>query len=264
MIVKSIFKLIFFILFAALAYSQENQAENFSPGTYWGVSIAPLFIQKGHIDGDVNKYRVSSSPQIGGEVLMNYYYNFERNYTFVVSGGAELLVHSFNYEIDKNLFDSMGRTPVSFNPVGPIRMSSAYLKVQAELQSKLHSHQKKSWFGAIGISALYAVQGGDEYGAGILWGSSSQSAQEYVLIQYQNYRHKPSLDFHISGGHEWMLHSGNLLQAALKLNYSSSHVATATYFFTVGNQPPVSGRYLISSSCIGLSASYIFAKRKKH
>jgi hypothetical protein len=266
MIVKTSFKLICFILFGALAYSQETdkREENFSTRRFWGVSLVPLFIKKGHIDGDVNKYSLSSSPQLGGEVLVNYYYNFEKNYALVLSAGGELLVHNFNYEIPKNLFDSMGGTSVTFNPVGPIKMSSGYLKIQAELQARLHSNQKQSWFGALGLSALYPIQGGDEYSAGILWGSNSQSVQEYVLIQYQNYQHKPSLSFHITGGHEWVLHSGNLLQAALKLNYSPANVATATYVFTVGHQSQVNGRYVISSSCIGLSVSYIFAKLKRH
>ena len=62
----------------------------------------PVIIKKGHIDGDVNKYGISSSPQPGGEVLVNYYYNFEPNYSLVLSAGGELLVHNFNYEIPKN------------------------------------------------------------------------------------------------------------------------------------------------------------------
>ena len=266
MIIKTVFKLIFLLLIGTMAYSQQNdkQRESFSPGTYWGVSVVPVLVQKGHIDGDLNKYSLSSSPQPGGEVLINYYYNFESNYSLVFSAGGELLVHSFNYEIPKNLFNPMGGTSISFNPVGPIKMSSSYLKVQTELQSTLHKKQKKNWFGAIGLSLLYPIQRADEYDAGILWGSNSQSVQQYVLIQYQNYQHKQKLllNCHIAGGHEWVLPTGNLLQAALKLNYCPVNIATATYAFTVGNQPQVNGLYVISSSCIGFSVSYIFAKTK--
>lgn len=265
MIVTKIFKSIFLLLISTMAYSQQNekQGEIFSPGSYWGVSIVPVFIKKGNIEGDGNKYKMSSSPQPGGELLINHYYNFESNYSLVLSAGGELLIHSFNYEIPKNLFDPTGGTSISFNPVGPIKMSSSYLKLQAELQSERHKNQKKNWFGAIGLSMLYPLQGGDEYGAGILWGSNSQSVQEYVHIQYQNYQHKPSLNFHIIGGHEWLLRTGNLLQVALKLNYSPVNIATATYVFTVDNQPEVNGLYVISSSCIGLSVSYIFSKNKR-
>jgi|GEM_PF-6263495 len=267
MIIKTVFKLIFLLLIGTMAYSQQNnkQIESFSPITYWGVSFVPVLVQKGHIDGDLNKYSLSSSPQLGGEILINYYYNFEPNYSLVFSAGGELLVHSLNYEIPKSLFNPLGGTSISFNPVGPIKMSSSYLKVQAELQSTLHKKQKKNWFGAIGLSFLYPIQRADEYDAGILWGSNSQSVQQYVLIQYQNYQHKQKLllNCHIAGGHEWALPTGNMLQVALKLNYSFVDIATATYVFTVDNEPQLNGPYSISSSCIGLSVSYIFSKPKR-
>ena len=253
------------IVLSIPVFAQKNNTatENSSDKFYWGVSIAPSLIEKGHIHGDKNKYQISSTPQFGGEVLINYYYNFESNYVLVFSAGAELLVHDFNYEIPKEMFDSVGGTNISFNPVGPIKMSSSYLKAQAEVQSKFHKKHKKSWVGVVGLSILYPIQGGDEYSAGILWGSNSQSAEEYLLIQYDYYEQRPLLNFHISGGHEWILNRGNLLQANVKVNFSPVTFAYATYRFNVGNQPEVSGNYRISGSYIGLCISYVFARSKK-
>ena len=265
MIFRATLNITFLMLLGVFAYSQENdrRGENLFPGNSWGISIAPALIKKGHIDGDKNKYRINSSPQFGGEILINYYYNFESNYSLVFSAGGELLVHNFDYEVPKEMFDPVGGTNISFNPVGPIRMSSSYFKAQAELQSKFNKKQKKSWVGVAGLSLLYPIQGGDEYNAGILWGSNSQSAQEYLFIQYNNYEHKPSFNFHISGGHEWIMNSGSTLQANLKFNFSPVNLAEATYIFDVGSQPEVSGKYKISGSYIGLSISYIFSKLKR-
>lgn len=257
--------MIFLMILGVFAYSQENDGsgENLFPIHSWGISIAPALIKEGHIDGDKNKYKLSSSPQFGEEVLINYYYNFESNYSLVFSAGCELLVHNFDYEIPKEMFDPAGGTSISFNPVGPIKMSSSYFKTQVELQSKFHKKEKGSWVGIAGLSLLYPIQRGDEYSAGILWGSNSQSAQEYLSIQYNNYEHKLSLNFHISCGHEWIINSRSILQANLKFNFSPVNLAEATYIFNVGSQPEVSGKYKISGSYIGLSISYIFSKIKR-
>lgn len=257
----TILLIVFFTFHSTIASSQSDKI--FSPETYWGVSIVPMFIKKGHIDGDAGKYNLRSSPQPGGEALINYYYNFEPNYSVVFSAGGALLVHNFNYEIPKNLFDSVGGRGISFNPVGPIKMSSGYLKAQVELQSKFFRNQKKSWLGALGLSLLYPIQDSDEYSAGILWGSNSQSAQEYVIIQYPHYQHKPLLNCHLTGGYEWILHTGNLLQAVLKLDYMPVNIVTSTYDFKVGHQPQIHGNYSISGSYLGLCLSYVFSKNRK-
>ncbi len=265
MIFRATLSITFLMLLGVFAYSQENdrRGENLFPIHSWGIFIAPALIKEGHIDGDKNKYKLSSSPQFGGEVLINYYYNFESNYSLVFSAGGELLVHNFDYEIPKEMFEPVGGTSISFNQVGPVKMTSSCLKAQAELQSKFHKKQKKSWMGAIGLSLLYPIQGGDEYNSGILWGSSSQSVQYYLFIQYNYYEQRPLLNFHISGGHEWIINSRSILQANLKFNFSPVNLAEATYIFNVGSQPEVSGKYKISGSYIGLSISYIFSKIKR-
>jgi hypothetical protein len=243
------------------AYSQKNDntAENLSDKFLWGVSVAPALIEKGHIYGDKDKYRLSSSPKLGGEVLINYYYNFESNYSLVLSAGVEALVHNLYYEIPKEMFIPPVASNISFS----LRMPITFVKSQVELQFKFLKNQKKSWFGSAGLSILYAIEGPDAYSAGILLGTSSQSVQEYLQIGEFNKSNptKARLNFHVSVGHEWVIHSGSRLQTNLKFNYSPTNFSAEPYRFTVGNQSEVSGKYGITGSYVGLCVSYIFFRK---
>ena len=82
MITKVTLSIVVMTFFSMYVYSQkkDNTAENLTDKFQWGVSIAPSLVAKGCIHGDKDKYQLSSSPKLGGEVLINYYYNFASNY----------------------------------------------------------------------------------------------------------------------------------------------------------------------------------------
>ena len=132
------------------------------------------------------------------------------------------------------------------------------------MQINFAERQKKSWLAAAGMSVLYSIDSPWEFIGFIYFGGiSSQNSQEYLHIdQMYDNGNKPWVNFHISGGHAWGLKRGNLLQAALKLNYSPVDFAVGIYNFHVGNQPDVIGEYKLSGSYIGLSLSYIFSRRR--
>jgi hypothetical protein len=65
------------------------------------------------------------------------------------------------------------------------------------------------------------------------------------------------MNYHISGGHEWVLKSKDIFQLNLKFNFSPTDPFTATYLFTTGVQPDLSGTFKSSGTYIGLSITYI-------
>src|SRR5256885_15073346 len=62
----------------------------------WGISIVPLISQKTRFTGDIYKYNIGAPPQFGGEVLLNYSYNFEKCFWIVIAAGVDALAYNFD------------------------------------------------------------------------------------------------------------------------------------------------------------------------
>ncbi len=264
MILKTAIKLSFFIIISIPIYSQENDEapNNLILKNYWGISLTPLLTAKAKIEGDKNKYRLHSLPQFGAEVLINYYFNFKQNHSLIFSAGGNVLAYNFNYDIPKEMFDP----PLGYNPSSNKALSRESgifnFKAQVELQRKWRNDLKKNWDAGAGLSLLYSVVHPIDISE-LFLDANGQTKEYLTRTNEYNNNGKPWFNFHISGGHEWILKSQNIFQVNLKLNYSPTTFANATYRFNVGNQPEVSGNYLISGSYIGLCISYVFARSKK-
>jgi hypothetical protein len=264
MIFKNIVNMSTLIFLGTHVYSQRNEEYNNNsfPKSYWGVSVTPSLFEKAHNYGDKDTYQTKFTSRPSGEALINYYYNFSSNFALVFSLGAGGLSQRFYYEIPKDVFNAATGLNVLYNLQGPIRVSTSYLKTQGEIQLKPVNNKIKKWFGATGLALLYSIETGNEYTPAILLGSNSQSVIRYLYIdQNNNNNRKPWLNFHISGGYEWVLNSKSLVQASLKLNYSPVKFVTGTYRFAIGNLPEVKGKYSISGSYIGVSVSYFYRTR---
>jgi hypothetical protein len=265
MIFKNIVNVSILILLGTHVYSQRNEedANNSFPKSYWGVSATPFLFQKNAANYvDKNNYQANFTSRLAGEALINHYYNFSSNSSFVFSLGFGAVSHKFHYEIPKDIFNAATGVNVSSNLREPIPIATSYVKTQGEIQLKSEKNKKKSWFGATGLALLYSVEGPSEYYAAVFLGSNSLNSIKYLHFdQNNNNHHKPWLNFHVSGGYEWVLNSKSLVQASLKLNYSPVKFVTGTYRFAIGNLPEVKGKYSISGSYIGVSVSYFYRTR---
>jgi hypothetical protein len=91
--------------------------------------------------------------------------------------------------------------------------------------------------------------------------SSGQARQYFTRVEQFNNNGKPWLNFHIAGGHEWILKSKNVFQLNLKFNYSPVTPSTGTYLFTTGVQPDLGGTFGTSGSYLGLSIGWLFTRK---
>lgn len=261
MIFKKIVNTSFLIFFGIHVYAQINKEHNNHSilKSSLGVSITPFLFEKAHNYAAKDNYQTNFTSRLAGEVLISYYHNFSSNSSIVFSLGGGAISHNFHYEIPKEVFNSATGLNLSSKLTEAIPISTSYIKTQGEIQLK--SVKNKKWLGAAGLALLYTFAGPSEYNAGIFIGPNSQNSIEYLGIdQNNNNNHTPWLNFHVSGGYEWMLGSRSLLQTSLKLNYSPVKFVTGIYQFNIGNLPEVTNRYSISGSYIGLCISYIFRK----
>ena len=237
---------------------RKKADQNLYPRLYWGVSVTSALMAKANIQGDKSRYNLNSAPQFGAEIVINSYYNFERLCSFVIGIGGGTIVHNFDYNIDRKMFEPLAISDISTNKAASREMDIFYFKVPVRLEKRWLCQKQGDWNLAAGLSLLYALKRSRQRADVILFPDGHQV--QYLTITQNNYNNngKPWFNFHVSGGHVWTLGNGTLLRCNLKVNYSATDTVLATYRFDVGNQPAVSGRYGISGTYVGICLSYIF------
>ncbi|KIC92665.1 hypothetical protein [Flavihumibacter solisilvae] len=247
-----------FLTFPCIAFSQD--ATTFIPRTYWGISLTPHVLAKTKFTGNTAKYQVSSSPQLGGEVLIDYHYNFAKDLSLIFSVGGVAVGYNFKFYIDKDYFSPPTEVDIydSHNTARDINFN---LKGQVELQKYFRKGQNKSWIIAAGGSVLYSPLNHEEYSYSVYF-SNSEIYNYLNRDQVPNNDGKPWLNVHLSAGRQWEFRKRDALQCKLKANYSPVKFLKGTYAFDVGAEPRESGNYSVSGSYIGLSFSYVRSGRR--
>ncbi len=256
---KRAIQLSFVIILNTPVFSQKNDV---SPNkNYWGISIIPSLTAKTQINGDKSRYHLRSNSKIGAELLIQYHLNFRKNYSVVFSAGSNAFGSKLAYTIPKELFDPPAESNVNSIRIPGLEITN--YKIQVELLRRQTITEVNNWNLSAGLSLLFSFQGGQSKTWEILSYSNGQSKQYFTRYQQYNNNGKPWFNFHVSGGHEWVLKSKNIFQLNLKLNYSPINPSTGTYLFTTGIQPDLSGNYGVSGSYIGISTGYILTRANK-
>src|SRR5688572_16611424 len=155
---KAASKLTVLIVLGISGYAQKSDAlrDNLKPKNYWGFSITPLLLAKADIDGDTDKYQLHSLPQFGAEALINFYYNFDQNYSLVFGAGGNVSAYNFNYYISKEMFNPPLDYDISSNTAISRESGIFNLRIQAELQRRWPRDEAKNWDLAVGLSLLFS------------------------------------------------------------------------------------------------------------
>lgn len=246
-------------------YAQKNiePASNLKPKNYWGISIIPSLTEKTEINGDKTRYQLQSNSKIGAEILLHYHLNFSKNYSVVFSAGGNAFGSKLTYTIPKEMFDPPTTSDVSLNKFAARGLGISNNKIQIELLRRWVCSEVTNWNLGAGVSLLFSFNSGLSTTWDIIDYPNGQSKQYFTRLEQFNNNGKPWFNFHISGGHEWILKSKNIFQLNLKVNYSPINPATGTYLFTTGIQPDLSGNFGTSGSYIGVSIGYIFTRANK-
>ena len=232
--------------------------EPFAAKRYFSFSIIPLLAAKASIKGDTNKYSLQSASQLSIEALVNYYYEFERNYSLIFGAGGGVIGHNFDFVIPKEMFDPPTGSDITSNRAVSREKDLFYIKLPVEVERKWIANSGNHWNTNIGISLLFSPQKNFETGNTIFL-YNGQSHRYLIINQNNNNNGKPWLNYHLAGGYSWFLPKKNSIRANLKVNFSFTEFGYATYKFILPSQPILEGQYGITGSYIGLSLSYIFS-----
>jgi hypothetical protein len=251
-----------FLPLLGFSQTQIDEADLFFPVTYWGISLTPTIMSKAKISGNTAKYNISSNPQVGAEVMIDYYYNFSKNTCLVFSGGGSVLGFNFNNDINKNMFSPTTGGNISANKAAARNMDIFYFRFQAAVQKIVFKGLKRAWVISTGLAVLYSLQNSEEINYNVAY---PDNVDLNYLNRYQNNNNggKPWVNVHLTGGRQWMFNNCNAIQLKLKVNYSPISFLKGTYSFDVGNEPSLSGDYKVSGSYIGLNFSYILSRSHK-
>lgn len=228
----------------------------------WGISYISLVTQKNKIQGDRSLYNINSSPQSAMEAMINYFARHSSQYSLIYSIGGGIMAHNFSFSIPKEVFDP----PIAADMIDSKRFSREpdllYFKAGVAVQRIFPANVRSDWATIAGGMLAYSptTDAGTDYTI-----ANADGSQQDFLSTEDNYNNngKPWANFHIDAGRQWRLNWGHLLQVMLRLNVSPAKFFSGTYTFEVGNQAPVSGRYGMSGSYIGINLSYVFSKYKK-
>ncbi len=249
------------LLLLESAHAQEfsSNKEYVAPSRYWGISITPSLVSKAIITGEKHDYHVKSAPQFGAEVLINYHYRFEQNYSLIFGGGLNILGYNFDYDIPKDQFDPPTTANITTNGAASREMNIIYFRVPFELERIFSIQQNNVWVVRAGGSLLFSVQQPEETSDAVYY---PNGGSQNFLNRYQNNNNhgKPWVSFQLVTGHRWIFRK-NSIQASLKLNYCPTKFVDGEYHFNVGSQPKQQGRYGVTGSYIGFSFEYIFTKK---
>lgn len=262
---KKVIKLSFLIAISIPVLSQKNDASpnNLSLKNYWGISIIPSLTEKTEINGDKTRYQLQSNSKIGAEILLHYHLNFSKNYSVVFSAGGNAFGSKLTYTIPKEMFDPPTGSNVTYNKFSSSGLEISNNKIQVELLRRWAGTEVTNWNLSAGLSLLFSFKSGLSTTWDIIDYPNGQSKQYFTRYEQFNNNGTPWFNFHISGGHEWILKSKNIFQLILKVNYSPINPSTGTYLFTTGILPDLSGNYGTSGSYVGVSIGYIFTRANK-
>lgn len=260
---RAAFLLLLLILRAVSALSQADTALDGVVGlNSWGISFISLITQKNKIQGERSQYNINSSPQSGMEAMINYFVRQSSQYSLIYSIGGGIMAHNFSFSISKEQFDP----PLNADMIDSKRFSREpdllYLKAGAAVQRIFAANVRSHWVTAAGGMLAYSptTDAGTDYT--IVNADGSEQTFLSTEDNYNNHK-KPWANFHIDAGRQWRFHWGHIIQVMFRVNFSPAKFFSGTYTFKVGNQPPVSGRYGMSGSYIGINVSYVFSRYKK-
>src|SRR3990170_1979355 len=226
--------------------------EPFTANRYFSVSIIQLVAAKASIKGNTKKYSLKSAPQLSFEALVNYHYDFEKNYSLIFGLGGGVIGHNFDYVIPKEMFDPQTSSDITSNTAASREKELFYIKIPVELERMWNANSGNYWNTNIGVSLLFSPQKNVKTEHTFIY-PNGQTQDFLVINQNNNNQGKPWLNYHAACGYTWLFPKKTSVRANLQLNLSFTEFGYATYKFILPSQPVLEGQYAVTGSYIGLS-----------
>jgi hypothetical protein len=228
---------------------------------HFSVSIMGGIAVKADVTANPYKYDLGSSHQIAFGGGLNYHQNFSRDLSLIIGIHMAAPVRNMEYHIPKGEFSPPLEYDL-YNFKGISRTAVFLLRLPVTLERRWFSSDDKYTYVSAGISLNYSGME-EERESHMVMDANNQPRRYFSMYLQPNNNGKPWLNYHVSGGHSWMLKNKNFLSAGIIANLSLTRFTKGTFSLDVPNQPSVTGHYSLKGSYAGLTVGYIYTGAKK-
>jgi hypothetical protein len=149
-----------------------------------------------------------------------------------------------------------------FHIKGISRTAVFLLRIPVTMERRWFSGDDKYTYVSVGASLNYASL--EEESERHLATDVNNQPTEYFYIRLQtNNNKKPWLNYHIGGGHAWMLKNKDFISAGIIANLSLTRFINGTFTMDIPGQPKVEGNYSFKGSYASLTVCYVYTGTKK-
>jgi hypothetical protein len=223
---------------------------------HFSVSIMTGLSIKSTITANQNLYHPDASNQIAFGGGIDHHYNINKNLSIIAGLHLATVVRNFEYYIPANAFNPPYSSDVFES--GPTSTEAVFLlRLPASVEYRFLGDKKRYWYLQGGASLMYAVLQEEEIGHFVV-DANNQFTKVFSMELQTNNNNKPWLNYHIGGGHSWLLKNGTLITAGILANLSLKEFTKGNYKLGVPGQSLTEGSYTFRGSYIGLTGSYIF------
>jgi hypothetical protein len=228
---------------------------------HFSVAVTGGIALKAGITADPYKYKLGSSNQVAFGGGINYHQNFSRKLSLITGLHMIAPVRNMEYYISKDEFSPPMPYDL-FHNKGISQTVVFLLRVPLTLERRWFYGNNKYAYVSAGVSLNYTPLQEEEETHMAVDVNNQPRRYFYMLLQPNN-NNKPWLNYHISGGHAWMLKNKNFFSAGIIANLSFTRFINGNFTMDVAGQPVVNGHYSFKGSYAGLTVCYIYTGVKK-
>jgi hypothetical protein len=248
--------------FNAQPISDPGDLSNFIfARNHFSVAIVGGIAAKADIMAEPYKYKLGSSHQVAFGAGVNYHQNFSRKLSLISGIHMMAPVRNIAYFISKDQFSPPMPNDI-FHNWGFSRTAVFLLRIPVTMEFRRFSGDDKYTYISAGASLNYASM--EEETERHLAADVNNQPTEYFYMWLQtNNNKKPWLNYHIGGGHAWMLKNKDFISAGIIANLSLTRFTNGNFTMNIPGQPVVQGHYSFKGSYAGLTVCYIYTGTQK-
>ncbi len=228
---------------------------------HFSLSIMGGLAVKADVRANPLAYKLGSSHQVAFGAGLNYHQNYTKRLSLITGLHFAAPVRNMEYYISKDEF-SPAMPGDLFHNKGISRIVVFLLHIPVTLEYRWFSGDKNYMYLAGGLSLNYTPLQEEEethYAVDV----SGQSQRYFHLRLSSNNNKLPWLNYHIGGGHGWMLKNKDLIAAGITAHLSLTRFIKGDFSVEVDGRPAVDGQYSFKGSYAGFTVSYIYTGSRK-
>jgi hypothetical protein len=258
--IKSKCLLIFGFLFSNVLLSQKTELiyaskiNSIFSKEHLAFTGKGLIIEKGIIMGETLPYNPTSNRRLGFEAGVEYYINFNKNFSLNTGILLGHLPRNFGFTIPKAYLPARFTEDLvidgRFSRIFPI----LYVSIPLSFEKRYFIKSNFLYYGA-GLNFRYALMQDYNSVGHFIDNNAPNMELEENWIEQNKLNVQPIINF----GYGHILKNNNLLKIGITANFGLTQIKATNYFFYSNNGPSQSGEYITRGGYVGLAVSYVFS-----